>query len=402
MNEVGKVEENGKNNGVLQNSGKDPKNKKLVFAHAIWRHGKRNPIAMYQTCLSKEEDFVHGLGELVHEGMMEHYELGRKLRKRFIEETSLVSPIYISKEIHIRSTYVNRTITSAQSHFLSFYSGSIPGKDYPLHESWPQTFFPVPVHASPDIADPVLLGSAHESSREYIKNVITKTPQFKQFIERNRNMLEKIIKNSGHPEFSEAVNGNWIMVSKLFGIFDTIIHEHLLDLPRSPWVDEVYEEVGDFVDEYYAHIFGFTADPEIRLQAGKIFGGPILWEIIDRFRYALGIDLDKIKLKGKIPKKYYVYSAHDTSIIQLFAGLGLGKIGFDTIKRPETADAVTIELWQGEDGSTVVKLFYFRKGCEDPIDMSKEVSGDVDTEEGFSLEQFIRRSEPYKPDNYNK
>ena len=51
-----------------ENSSKirNPENKKLVFAHSIWRHGKRTPLIIYRTSLIKEEDFAHGLGELIH------------------------------------------------------------------------------------------------------------------------------------------------------------------------------------------------------------------------------------------------------------------------------------------------------------------------------------------------
>jgi len=394
------TEKNREENGVFSKI-THPKNKKLIFAHAIWRHGKRNPMVLYRTTLIKEEDFVHGLGELIHEGMMEHYVLGKKFRERFIEETSLVSPNYIAKEIHVRSTYVNRAITSAQSHFLSFYSNSVPGKDYPLHEDWPQNFVPVPIHPGGPI-DPVLLGTHCESIRNFIRNTVSKTPEFLTFVEKYKDFFKKIIEKSGHPEYSEALNGNWDCISKIFGVSDTVTHEHILDLPRASWVDELYQEASDFTDEYYANIYGFRGPPEVQLQARKIFGGSIIWEMIDRFRHALGRDLDKIKLKGKIPKKYYVYSAHDTSIVQLFSGLGFKEIGFDTTKRPDTSDAVTVELWQGEDGSTVIKIFYFRKGHEEPTDMSRGVSGCEHTEEGCTLEEFIKRSEIYKPDDYGK
>ena len=239
---------------------------------------------------------------------MEHYVLGKRLRKRLIEETSLVSPTYIPKEIHIRSTYVNRAIASAQSHFLSFYRDSVPGKHYPIHDDWPQNYVPVPIHSGGSV-DPVLLGTHCESTRTFIRNVISKTPEFLEFVEKYKDFFKRILEKSGHPEYSEALNGDWSCISRIFGICDTVTHEYSLDLPRAPWVDELAQEASDFTDEYYAHIYGFKGSPEIQLQTRKLFGGPILWEIIDRFRYATGMDVDKIKVKGKIPKKYYVYSA---------------------------------------------------------------------------------------------
>uniref|UniRef100_A0AC34Q9L4 Acid phosphatase n=1 Tax=Panagrolaimus sp. JU765 TaxID=591449 RepID=A0AC34Q9L4_9BILA len=373
----------------------DPKNKKLIFAHAIWRHGKRNPGVIYKNSLSKEHDFIQGMGELVNEGMMEQYVLGQRLRKRFIEDTALVSPHYVAKEIYIRSTHVNRTITSAQSHFRSFYSGTLPDQE----PNVPSRENPVAVHAFSDLADPILLASGCEYARHFVTTTIQNKPQFKAFIDEHKQFIKTVADKTGHPEYAEAAeNYDFWNTYRLLSVCDAIIHEVLLNLPRAPWVDEVYEQADNFVDEYYAHIYGLRADDHIRKEAAKIFGGPLLWEIIDRFKLKLGIDVDKIRLKDEMPEKYYVYSAHDTSIIQLFVALGFGKIGVDTIKRPQTSDAVTIELWQGNDGSNVIKIFYFRKGLDHPIDLSKTVAGCENCEEGCSLDQFIQRSLPFKPD----
>ena len=47
--------------------------------------------------------------------MKQHVELGKKLRKRYIDELKFVSNEYRNHEIHVRSTDLNRTLISAIS-----------------------------------------------------------------------------------------------------------------------------------------------------------------------------------------------------------------------------------------------------------------------------------------------
>uniref|UniRef100_A0A7E4W119 acid phosphatase n=1 Tax=Panagrellus redivivus TaxID=6233 RepID=A0A7E4W119_PANRE len=95
---------------------------KLIHAEVLWRHGTRAPDHLYATSLNKATDFPPGLGELVPQGVLDHIKLGAKLGRRYINDTGLVSPIYIANEIKIISTTSDRTIASAQANFAGFYS----------------------------------------------------------------------------------------------------------------------------------------------------------------------------------------------------------------------------------------------------------------------------------------
>ena len=81
------------------------------------RHGARGPI--YDNYDSKDQ--VYNAGELVPTGMRQHYNLGRQLRKEYIENLNFLSPAFNHEEIYIRSTNVNRTLMSAQSLFMGFF-----------------------------------------------------------------------------------------------------------------------------------------------------------------------------------------------------------------------------------------------------------------------------------------
>uniref|UniRef100_A0A914HNV4 acid phosphatase n=1 Tax=Globodera rostochiensis TaxID=31243 RepID=A0A914HNV4_GLORO len=64
-------------------------------------------------------------------GMGQHVVLGSKLKARYIDELKFVSARYLNKEIYVRSTDMNRTLTSAISNMIGFYCSGVPGKDYP-------------------------------------------------------------------------------------------------------------------------------------------------------------------------------------------------------------------------------------------------------------------------------
>lgn len=55
-----------------------------------------------------------GLGELTPIGMHQEYELGKKLRHRYIDETKLLARTYQPGTLYVRSTDYNRTIMTAE------------------------------------------------------------------------------------------------------------------------------------------------------------------------------------------------------------------------------------------------------------------------------------------------
>ena len=125
--------------------------KKLLFAHAIWRHGVRSTVGSYPSSPYGEDFWVPGPeGELVSIGMEEHIRLGQKLKQRYVVENNLISRRYKSKEVHIRSSNYNRTIVSAMVNMAGFYfAEGLAGIDYPYHWQWPTFWTPVPVHNVP-------------------------------------------------------------------------------------------------------------------------------------------------------------------------------------------------------------------------------------------------------------
>jgi hypothetical protein len=93
----------------------------ILFVHEICRHGARAPEIDYPF-----EGFPNGKGMLTASGFRQHYLIGAQLKKQYVKENDqeqgkLLSPIYNSDEIYIRSTQYQRTIQSAEAQMLGLY-----------------------------------------------------------------------------------------------------------------------------------------------------------------------------------------------------------------------------------------------------------------------------------------
>uniref|UniRef100_A0AC35G1N9 Uncharacterized protein n=1 Tax=Panagrolaimus sp. PS1159 TaxID=55785 RepID=A0AC35G1N9_9BILA len=58
--------------------------------------------------------------------------------------------------------------------------------------------------------------------------------------------------------------------------------------------------------------------------------------------------------------KYYGFSAHDTTLSALSSALRFNRTNFDEDGNPEFSSALTIELWQDEDGADYLKFLHFK------------------------------------------
>ena len=62
-----------------------------------------------------------GEGILTHKGAVQHYELGKALRRKYIIDNKLLSPSYDHSQIKAYSTSINRTYESAKAQLLGLY-----------------------------------------------------------------------------------------------------------------------------------------------------------------------------------------------------------------------------------------------------------------------------------------
>uniref|UniRef100_A0A915D074 acid phosphatase n=1 Tax=Ditylenchus dipsaci TaxID=166011 RepID=A0A915D074_9BILA len=114
--------------------------------------------------------------------MAQHVALGKRLRQKYIIDQKLVSENYKNHEIYVRSTDVNRTLTSAISNFIGFYGESAKaGVDYPAGD-WPAKFVPIAVHTFDVHEDHIGHGDASADCQRHkkLKDLWKQTPEYKQ------------------------------------------------------------------------------------------------------------------------------------------------------------------------------------------------------------------------------
>ena len=92
---------------------------KLIFAMIHFRHGAR--ASTFDGKIDFMNEYWEHPGELTSVGERMHYILGLRNRKRYINDSKLLSENYNSNELKVISTGFSRTIVSALSHLQGLY-----------------------------------------------------------------------------------------------------------------------------------------------------------------------------------------------------------------------------------------------------------------------------------------
>jgi len=94
---------------------------KLVFSIDLIRHGDRAPADQIPKSYIYWKE---GLGELTENGINQEIQLGKNLRKKYIDQYHLLPNVYNVNTIYVCSTDKNRTIKSADALLLGLYPSS--------------------------------------------------------------------------------------------------------------------------------------------------------------------------------------------------------------------------------------------------------------------------------------
>nr|AAN08587.1 putative esophageal gland cell secretory protein 21 [Meloidogyne incognita] len=386
----------------------------LVLVQALWRHGDRSPTKTFKTDKYQEKDWPQGWGQLTPTGMAQHVELGRRLRQRYIEELKFVGPRYNSHEIYVRSTDWNRTLTSAISNFIGFYG---PGNDdeYPKDlgaNKWPGWFFPIAIHSLPGNEDFMAPGESECKRFEQIKERITLTEEYNSTLIKYKWLLD----------FLSEKTGQNVDPFDMWMINDAFYIEKLKGKKLVDWAEgnqtllDTIAELDNLQERWMVGLdLKPLGDANFREELPKILGGPILWKFITNMQEKLACskrmnsvkEIDREIEGRKSPMgtplckwmnkmRYFAYSAHDSTIIAIFAALGLNKTNYDEDGYPKYSTCVTFELWREKNtGQFDVKVFLWRPNTNETS--PKEITTDIEgCQSNSTLEQFVERSKNYQ------
>jgi lysosomal acid phosphatase len=268
-------------------------------------------------------------------GKQQHYELGKWFRQRY---NSLVSEKYNNTEMRVQSTDVDRTLMSAQANLAGFYPPT--GKDV-WNENVP--WQPIPVHTTPEKLDDVLAAKKPCPVYDYELKKLYKSQEFKAFDKKIMPIYKYLTMYAG-----KTVNS----LQSVQNIYSCLHIEEIYGFKLPEWAAEVYP-----TKLFPISGLSFAVKTYTPLLA-RLKSGPLLKEILTHF---------KNKTTKKINQKYWVYSAHDTTVANMLNTLGVFKsLGYHN---PPYTSTVMFELRQF--GSEYrVQVFYKNTTAEpEPLDL---------------------------------
>lgn len=290
---------------------------KLEMAIEVFRHGARQPTdAPFDPELWPEYK-----GELTAAGMRQHYLLGKEMRRKYIEQHGFLSETFNHSELYVRSTDVNRTLMSVQSHLLGLYplgeGGLFPG-DYPLERAvppylakyeirdlgfnaLPDLYQPIPVHVVEKGKDLLLAPFDACPNYKAMKKAQKETDQYKSFQNEFKSIFTEATKvfNVSKPldlsKLGSIVSDIQCDIFQNNKLPETLTEELLNNMTMLKGLEVQYVDVG--------------TDEE-----RKLLATPFLQTVQSYFQ---------AKIKGETPIKFAIFSAHDTTLQPFMAALNL-------------------------------------------------------------------------------
>ncbi|TMS35480.1 hypothetical protein L596_002876 [Steinernema carpocapsae] len=346
---------------------------KLVLLQAAWRHGARSPTDSFPKDEYKESDWHLGWGQLTAEGMEQHVKLGTHLRERYlINKTEFdfdMDPTFKSShQLYVRATDVNRTIISAMSNMIGFYdmvNTAKNGTDYPSIDAWPTGFVPIAIHNTvPYDLDHV--GNPDADCQLYgdLWDAIHASEVYVNASENNAKLLDKLTNYTG---MKVTLDNLWIVSDDLFIQNDT-------NRAWPDWVTEdLYKQIHELNNQVQEWQNGVGLQnltvhgQKVGTLVKQTRGGSLVWSMLNHMQQKkqclTGQNGKEKKCRWMNDLRYFVYSAHDTTLDALLTALGsvreVLKNGTYDGEYPHYSAAVTMELLQSDDSKYYVRANYW-------------------------------------------
>lgn len=278
-------------------------------------------------------------GQLTTIGMEQMYDLGVRLRKRYIEDIPFLTPSFNPKEVYIRSTNIVRTIESAKCLVAGLFQQKQAGVASILTDkSESEVLYPnyhgcklLRLHSGPRWAESSKLSDIAEDLRS----------------------IQSALGVGPHQPLDFILIRDDMVARETHGLPVPTALEH--------WRNIVEKRAVDMM----CHIY----DPSKR-QIVQMCVGPFFHMLITNIE-------DKVQGISSYPdRKLFLYSVHDTTLMPCLMALGV----FD-MKWPPYAADITLELYQHrQTNQHYVKVSYIGQdqkipGCSDvycPLNEFKE------------------------------
>jgi hypothetical protein len=273
--------------------------------------------------MNSGEDFLGNCetGQLTDKGYQQHYANGQDFRQAYITDTPLLSKKLTPSEVFLRSDYMDRTVQSAQAMFDGLYPADqqscgstniidIMTKDMDLDDINPNSLL------CPELAA--------QQEAAYT------SPEFQKLNETKLVPLVAELSNLlGFPVY-------------LPGLYDCL-NVHLCHNFSVPVTQKLYDQVSALVYEIENYLITYPN----RFSAGRLYSGLLMKTFYDNWISAMNYSSSTSRpTAAAAPPKFFMYSAHDTSVMPMMAAFGILQ------EWVAYASTLTFELWKVSSSSS--------------------------------------------------
>ncbi len=274
---------------------------KLIFSLDLIRHGDRTSIVEIPAI---PHHWDQALGELTKNGMLQEFQLGLKFRKKYIEETHLLSEKFQEDEIYVRSTDYSRTIISAQSVLMGLYSPeSAPMLANIQHPSiLPTEIQPISIHTQAHDNDE-LVYIASNKHRGWRNELFDKYCHSSKLWQEQNDAIQDQLKI-----WSEKLRMPIKDLKDLIKVMDTlyVYQQHNVHIPEEVLSQDEVNRIISLGKRAHATTYA-------PIELGGSFGSDLLSMVANYLRQA--------NHEGNSKLKYVLLSGHDSTILSLLSAM---------------------------------------------------------------------------------
>ena len=343
---------------------------RIRFVLEIFRHGARSPM---NTGIDYFNFTWSGASELTSSGMRQHFLIGHRNRRRYVDQEKLLSPEFNPKEIYIASTDTNRTIMSAHSQLFGLYP---PGSGHNLRVNQLKNAVPpMPIDDLDKVLNTLGNSALIMNSQIFPVHIFSTEDHFINFQDKCVQIVKRQQENKNKQivkKFLDSFNQNFGV--KLNQIYD----KNIFDFSK-------YETVYSFMDNFICSYFDKREFPNLQkiVNLDQLYTQAIEFLRLDMFEVNYGdqegysarvtmsaiirklyyyfdniISFDHSNLSKLDDPKFVMYSAHDTNIVQMLITINQGlklNIPYDF---PVFASSLIFEFSNDHITSYNIEIFY--------------------------------------------
>ncbi|XP_056636609.1 prostatic acid phosphatase-like [Diorhabda sublineata] len=313
----------------LEHSGNE--NDELVGVAVCFRHGDRGPISSYPNDPFLDIKYwPDGFGQLLEKGKINQFNLGRWLRSRYY---NFLSQRYSVSEIFVKSTDVDRTLTSAASNLAGLYYPENYSDTYP---NWPLNlpWNPIPIHTVPEKDDDILAMAKSCRKFKELHEQILNSEGLKNILKKYENIVQLVESNTGW---------NITDVTTFQGLWSVF---YVYKMHNASYLPDWFYDLDENELSFLAGLSFSSETYTDTLQRLKV--GPL-------FNY-LNNYFDGIY--NGTNQKFLMLSAHDGTIASILNTY----MAYDR-NPPEFCSMIIWELYKSSSGDKYLKI-WFKKNCE--------------------------------------